>query len=176
MKHRETPNVTGANAPSGASISSSSLGVPMRIPVHAFYLLLVVLTLSGCGTKQSQAAKQRQTDVPTSPPTFIRSDVEGATRLLDSKHESVPLWPSALTPGTTLRCPSPIDSVDDLKAVLTTAPNTFHRGFHFAGVFELDGWLAASLEPPSTPPGQSNWVFGVLIKKGSTELCPFSHW
>jgi hypothetical protein len=146
------------------------------VKASSLYLLFAVLSLSGCKPKQSQAGKQQHPDAPARLRPFIRSDIEAAARLLDSKHESVPLWPTALMPGITLHCPTPINTVDDLKTVLATAPNTFHRGSHFAGALEFDDWLVASLEPPSTPPGESNWVFGVLAKKGSPELCPFSHW
>lgn len=90
--------------------------------------------------------------------------------------DSATLWPDRLPAGATLRSPKAISSPDDLKAILQTAPKTFNSGDRFGDTVEFDGWFAAPLDSAATKPGKSLWIFGVTVKKGSTELCTFSHW
>ena len=109
-------------------------------------------------------------------PPHIKGDFELAKLLLASKHKSIPLWPDHLDGSVTLRCPKPINSSEELKAVLATAPKTFHQGERFGDIVEFNGWFAASLDSPNTPPGKSVWIVGIVVQKGSSELCGFSHW
>ena len=109
-------------------------------------------------------------------PPHMRGNFALAQGLLASKHESLALWPERLPSGATLRSPNAIKSAEDLKALLATAPKTFNSGFRFGAVVEFDGWYAAPLDPPDTAPGKSLWIFGVIVQKGSAELCPFSNW
>ncbi len=126
--------------------------------IRAFIPLLCMMVLSA-----------RAAEIPK----HVRGDIGLATLLLKSKHEALPIWPEELKLGGVLRCPNPINSAKDLKAVLATAPKTYFGGSEFGEVAESDGWFAASFD---APPGKSFWIHGVIVQKGSAELYLFSHW
>lgn len=109
-------------------------------------------------------------------PSLIQHDIPRASEILASKQDSMELWPDLLPLDRTLRSPKAIHSIEDLRAVLATAPKTFNKGLSFQDIVEFDGWFAASLDAPDTKPGQSMWVLVVMVQKGSSKLCCFSHW
>ena len=116
------------------------------------------------------AATSAVTDIPP----LLRQDARFAQTILASKHDSIALWPEQLPLGSTLRTPKPINSKEELKAVLSAAPDSFNSGFRFTDIVEFDGWFAASLDERSVK--HALWILGVIVKKGSNELYCFSHW
>ena len=129
---------------------------------HFDGLLLCLLRQLCCERRRCSAAhkgKFRVSEAPSSFETQVHSPLAGSSgRQCDAS------------------MPKPINSSEELKAVLATAPKTFHQGERFGDIVEFNGWFAASLDSPNTAPGKSAWIIGIVVQKGSGELCGFSHW
>jgi hypothetical protein len=104
----------------------------------------------------------------------IKANIRRATDRVKSDHNVHTTWPEHRDVGTIVRSPKPINSFEDLKTFLRTAPKTFLGDKQFGDFTESDGWFAASLDP--TVLKESTWIWGVVVQKGSTDLYFFSHW
>ena len=111
-------------------------------------------------------------------PQLMEVHIAKAKVFLNSKHALVELWPDFFQFDKILRSPKPIDTKEDFRNLLSTAPSGWNHSSSFGDIVEFDGWFAVELFITDSGRSDRSYVgnMGLLVKKGSKELCPYIAW